>query len=244
VAVAKGGQGALAAGVTCSGNVLVRSDEDSGLGASVRDSLSTWRFRGINSGDIEFVPYLHESQKAELGFQFNTSMTNGNILCTKDDTLALNVELVNSILAVSITDIRTRRVLLTTNCRPKPATSFNDKSLHAFRMVKKGVNQFEVVCDEQEPQALYFRQQHGEDVPFVSTKYGVSFGIGCFEQTRKFTGDLTQVSLTWHSFSSGHILLFEAYNTFNDSEKFHFNFWCMLKKNCVNKLKWNFTLPF
>lgn len=183
-----------APGVTCSGNVLVRSGEDTGLSVNFKDSLSTWRFRGINSGDIEFVPYLHESQKAELSFQFNTSMTNGNIMCTKDDTLALNVELVNSILAVSITDIRTRRVLLTTNCRPKPGTHFNDKSLHSFKMVKKGTNQFEVVCDEQEPQALYFRQQHGEDVPFVSTKYGVSFGIGCFEQTRKFTGDLSQVS--------------------------------------------------
>ncbi len=115
-------------------------------------------------------------------------------MCTKDDILALNAELVDSILAVSITDIRTRRVLQTVNCRPKqPSIQFNDNSPHKVQIFKKGVNQFEVICDDQEPQALYFRQRHGEDVPFIATKYGVSFGRGCFEQNRKFKGELSQI---------------------------------------------------
>lgn len=179
-------------GVTCSGSVFVRNDE-SAVDVSSRDSNSIWRFRGINSGDLEFVPYMQEANKAELSFLFNTSMSNGNIMCTKDDTLALNTELVNSVLAVRITDIRTRRVLQTANCRAKPGTRFNDNSMHKVHVIKKGVNQFQLVCDDQQPVALNFRQRHGEDVPFVSTKYGISFGVGCFEQDRRFAGDLTQI---------------------------------------------------
>ena len=79
--------------------------------------------------------------KADLTVHFNTSISSGNIMCTKDDTLALNVELANSILKVSVRELRNKRILKTLSCSPKAGTQFNDNTMHKINIVKKGVNQ-------------------------------------------------------------------------------------------------------
>ncbi len=104
-----------------------------------------WTFNGANSGDIEFVPYLPPANKAELTLSFNTTTSNGNILCTKDDTLAFNVELVDSNLIVNVREIRNKRVLQTLKCMSKSGEQFNDNSLHKIKLIKKGVNQVKLI---------------------------------------------------------------------------------------------------
>jgi hypothetical protein len=79
---------------------------------------------------------LGTPNKGELSFNFNASTVNGNILCTKDDTLALNVELVNSVLIVNVREIRTKRILQTVKCLAN-----SQESLNKLKIIKKGVNQ-------------------------------------------------------------------------------------------------------
>jgi hypothetical protein len=52
-----------------------------------------------------------------------------------------------------------------------------------------------VICDDGETQLFNVRQRIAEDVPFVSNKNGISFGVGCFQGDKKFVGEISQVKI-------------------------------------------------
>ena len=98
---------------------------------------SVWRFRGQNSGDIEFLPSFQAPRQAELSFQFNSSKAEGNIMCTRDDKFYLKAELLNKNLVFSLNDGKTKKSLATVTCKPGSGGQFNDNKWHRVQLVKK-----------------------------------------------------------------------------------------------------------
>jgi len=156
------------------------------------DERSVWRFRGLNSGKLEFNPYLPtQVDRAQLNFNFNTSKLEGNLLCTKDDNVVLKAELRDSGIFLTVSDLRSKRILKTASCKPSSqGAHFNDNKLHSVTIKKESRNQLLLTCDDGQSQTL----QYDADIPFVNTKHGIVFGLDCAnDKGKKFVGDLSQV---------------------------------------------------
>ena len=155
-----------------------------------KDERSIWRFRGASSGDIEFVPYLQPARQAELSFQFNVSRPDGNVMCTRDDNLYLKAELVNQNLIFYLNDVKSKRMLKSVACTPRPGVQFNDNKWHKVQLIKRNRGTVSIICDDVPAQNL----QYEGDIPFVNSKFGVNFGIDCVnDRARKLNGDLSQI---------------------------------------------------
>ncbi|CAF0717725.1 unnamed protein product [Brachionus calyciflorus] len=160
-----------------------------------KDERSIWRFRGVNSGDIEFVPYLSPSKQSELVFQFNTSKPDGSVMCSKDDNYALRGELKGQNFVLSVMELRSKRILKTSSCPQR--SPLNDNKWHKVQLIKKSRSQIQLVCDDSSPVNF----QYEIDIPFVNTnKFGVVFGSDCVDEKGvKFQGDLSSIVYTHDS---------------------------------------------
>ena len=152
--------------------------------SSVKES--TWRFRG--NGELDFVPSLLPARLSELKFQFNTSRSDaGTIVCTRDEQLALKVELKDQKLHLSVFDAKSRRFI---KAATFPSQRLNDNRFHRVQLIKKSRGVVTITLDENVEQTL----QHDGELPFVNTRYGVSFGGDCVDNTRKFIGEINAVT--------------------------------------------------
>lgn len=102
---------------------------------------SIWKFYGSNSGKIEFIPNLPIGKIAEIKLEFNTSKSEGNILCTRDETFFLKAELFNQNIIFSLNDIKSKRVLKSVACKPQHTSQFNDKNWHKIHLIKRSRGQ-------------------------------------------------------------------------------------------------------
>lgn len=154
-------------------------------------SCSTWRFRGSNSGQLEFTPTQLPSptSQQELTFEFNS--TSGTVMCSRDDHLALKVELKDYRVLLSLFDARSRRFIKAATCHQQ-RNGDNWKKVH---LVKKNRGYITISCDDGPTQSL----QHdlGVDLPFVNNnKHGLTFGADCLDERsngRKLTGEINQI---------------------------------------------------
>lgn len=154
-----------------------------------------WTFKGPNSGDIEFIPYLPPARQAELIFQFNPK-SDGNIVCSRDDSLALRVDFKDRKLLLTISDVRSKRVLKATECilSGGGGGGSGEEKWHKVHLIKKSRGNIAMTCSESS--SAQASLQHDGDIPFVNTKkYGVVFGRDCIDDRtpRRFNGDLSQV---------------------------------------------------
>lgn len=146
-----------------------------------------WRFRGSNSGQINFVPYLSQSRESSLNLKFNTSQPHGVIMCSKDDNYALKAELNNQMLMVSITDLRSRQIIKSAYCQKR---SLSDNKWHKIQIGKKSRSQIVFTCDDSSQSTL----QYEIDIPFVNTNRGVVFASDCVNsRASKFQGELSEI---------------------------------------------------
>ncbi len=100
-----------------------------------------WKLRGQNSGEIKFVPQMQVGKQAELQFQFNSSKLEGNLVCTRDDNMYLRAEIVNQNIMLTVSDVKSKRILKSVACKPQPGTLFNDNKWHKVNLVKKSRGQ-------------------------------------------------------------------------------------------------------
>lgn len=152
---------------------------------------SIWTFKGPNSGDIEFTPYLPAARQAELSFQFQPK-SEGNLMCSRDDLLALRVDYKERKLVLTLSDVRSRRVLKTSECQLGAGGSSGEEKWYKVNLVKKSRGQVVMTCGESGQSSI----QHDSDIPFVNTKkHGVVFARDCVDERsqRRFNGDLTQI---------------------------------------------------
>lgn len=80
-------------------------------------------------------------ERGELSFSFNTSKLEGNMLCTKDENVVLKAELKDSGIFLTVTDLRSKRLLKTASCKPNSESQFNDNKLHKVTLSKENRNQ-------------------------------------------------------------------------------------------------------
>lgn len=136
------------------------------------------------------MPFLPTARQAELSFQLQAK-SDGNIVCSRDDYLALRVDHKDRRLVLTISDVRSRRVLKTAEC--SASSGGGEDKWQRVHLVKKSRGMVTMTCGESsQPVTL----QYDSDIPFVNTKkYGVIFGRDCVDDRtpRRFNGDLSQV---------------------------------------------------
>jgi hypothetical protein len=160
---------------------------------------NTWHLKGgLSAGEIEFIPYLSsQARQAELSFKFNTSRADaGTIMCTRDDQLAVKVELKDQKLLLSVYEAKSRRFLKAVTCQSARSGSFSDNKWHRVQLVKKSRGSISISCDEGAAQTLSY--DGAGDLPFVNTNNGVKLGSDCVDDSarssRKFIGELSQIN--------------------------------------------------
>jgi hypothetical protein len=83
------------------------------------------------------LPSFQAPRQAELTFQFNSSKTDGILMCSKDDKFYLKAEMSNKNLVFSLNDAKTKKVLSSATCKANGVTQFNDNKWHKVHLIKK-----------------------------------------------------------------------------------------------------------
>jgi hypothetical protein len=177
-------------------------------------TCSTWSVRGgLTAGEIDFTPPppppgQQPPRHAEINFRFNTSRrggadSGGTLLCTRDEQLALKVELKDQKLLLSLYEVaarsaQARRLIKAVTCQSSQQR-FNDNRWHRVQLVKRARNQVSISCDDSPPQTVQY--DGATDLPFAANTNGggVRLGADCLSDDaasssrRKFIGELAQV---------------------------------------------------